>query len=132
MPTTLPDLILLDARTAATAGDALGIGGAGMRYGNKLTKPNQDQFPIKFKVRVRLKDSTSGGSATVAIQTSPDNSVWTTVKSFALLVPSSSTQDMADGGFSTTKRWIRANVTAIAGGAAPAVDCYATVGSWGV
>lgn len=133
MPTTLPDLILLDAKAAATAGSGVGIGGASMRYGNVTNKPNQGRFPISFKVHVQLLDSTSGASATVAIQESADNVTFATMTggTFTLSIPTGSNNDASALVFKSSARYIRANVTALAGGSAPTVSSYMTLGSLG-
>lgn len=132
MPTATPDLILADAQTGTGAGVAVGFGER-MRYANSTAVKNSNGFPQKFKVRVILKDSTTGGSATVAVQESDDNSTYTTLKSFSLAIASTDpNQKMLNGLFSTTKRYVRTNVTAIAGGAAPAVNAYMTLGTFGI
>ncbi len=130
MPTTLPDIILLDAKAAATAGEGVGFGEE-MRYSNG-TGRNQNKYPHKFKVNVQLKDSTTGASATVLIQESADNSSYTTLLSIALVIGAADPNQVAKEFLFTTKlRYVRANVSALAGGATPVVNAYMTLGSFG-
>lgn len=133
MPHTPHEFVLLDAKAATGASDALGIGGSAMRYGNKGSTPNQNQYPVKFKVRCQLTDSTTGATATVKIQGSDDNSSYSDIYSFPMSIASGGPNAVASGKvFVTSKRWIRANVTALAGGSAPAVNVYCMVGTLGV
>lgn len=128
MPTTLPDLELLDAATGTGAGPAIAFA-EGVRYVNS---GNKHQYPVKFKVRARITDSATGGTATVAIQDSQDGVTYATLYSFSFTVPASAPFSVTkDFGFTTKKKWIRANVTAIAGGVAPSVTAYCTLGAWG-
>lgn len=130
MPTTLPDLILLDAKAATGAGNAIGIGER-MRYSNG-TGVNRNQWPTRFKVRVQLKDTTTGGSATVLIQGSDDDSSYTTIKTFSLVIAATDpNQVMLSGLVVKNYRYFRANLSALAGGSAPVVNAYITLGSFG-
>jgi hypothetical protein len=130
MPTTLPDLRLCDGQTATGAG--LGVVGFGesLRYADGVGL-NQNRYPHKFEVHAALKDSTTGATATLTIEDSPDGSTWTALGTMTLSLVSGSQLFFSRKGFSTKKIWIRGNVTALAGGSAPKVDAYATVGSWG-
>ncbi len=133
MARTPPDIILLDAQASVAAGGGVGIAGEALRYGNNLVVPNQDQFPIKFKVRVQLADTTTGASCTVKIQTSADNSTYGDVYSFVMSVASGGPNAVASSKlFTTQKRYVRANVTALTGGSAPVVNAYMTLGTFGV
>ncbi len=130
MPTTLPDIILLDAKSGTGAGDAVGVGER-IRYANGAGR-NQNKWATRFKARIQLKDSTTGASATVAIQGSDDNSSFTTIKAFTLAVGTGDPNQVAKTGLIVANyKWFRANVTAVAGGSAPVVNSYMTFGSFG-
>lgn len=132
MPTTLPDLILLDAKAATGAGSAIGIGEP-MRYANGVGV-NRNKYPVRFKARIQLKDTTTGATASVAIQGSDDNSSFTTIKTFSLEIGTNDPNQVVVTGLfkpTTTYRYYRANVTALASGSAPVVNCYITLGSFG-
>lgn len=130
MPTTLPDLILLDGVAATGAGPAIGYGES-KRYADGVGL-NQNAFSHLFKARVELKDTTTGASATVVIQTSPDNVTFTTIDTFTMSIASTAPNSQVLARlYKTNSRWIRANVTALAGGSAPIVNSYCTYGSFG-
>jgi len=130
MPTAIPDLILLDAKASTGAGNAIGIGER-MRYSNGAGV-NQNKWSTLFKARVQLKDSTTGASATVAIQGSDDDSSYTTIKSLSLAIGTNDpNQVVLTGLFKQNYRYFRANVTALAGGSAPVVNAYLTLGTFG-
>ncbi len=129
MPTTLPDLILLDAAAGTGAGPGIGFGQS-MRYANGVGTNNLNAWPRLFKARVELKDSTTGASATVLIQTSPDNVTYTTIDTYTLSL-AAGTQQVLARTYKTASRWFRANVSALAGGSAPVVNAYCTYGSFG-
>ncbi len=130
MPTTLPDLILLDAKSGTGAGDAIGVGER-MRYANGAGV-NQNKVSTRFKARVQLKDTTTGASATVAIQGSDDNSSFTTIKAFSLAIGTGDPNQVVETGLVVANyKWFRANVTAVTGGSAPVVNSYCTFGSFG-
>lgn len=130
MPTTLPDIILLDAKAATGAGNAIGIGEQ-MRYANGAGV-NRNKWPTRFKARVQLKDTTTGASATVLLQGSDDDSSYTTIHTFTLAIGSADPNQVADAKvFKKEYRYFRANVSAIAGGSAPVVNAYMTLGSFG-
>ncbi len=137
MPTAIPDIILLDDATGTGAGNGVGLQGQGMRYQNKTGVANTARFPTKFKVHATLRDSTTGASATVLIEESDDDSTYTTLATIPLVIGTNDPDQVGaqDGnGFlcSTQKRYVRGNVSAIAGGSAPAVDAYMTLGTYGV
>lgn len=130
---TPPDIILLDALSTTGSSGGLGIQGQAMRYGNTGSAvANQNYFPFKYKARVQLADTTSGASATVKIQTSPDNVTYTDVYSFSLSIGAGNKTNASSKLFSTNVRYIRAQVSAIAGGSAPKVNAYVTLGTFGV
>ncbi len=130
MPTTLPDLILLDAKASTGAGLVVGIGEQ-MRYANGAGV-NRNKVKTRFKMRVQLKDTTTGATATVLIAGSNDNSSYTTIKSFALEITSADPNQVALTGLINAEyRYFRGYVSAIAGGSAPVVNAYITLGSFG-
>lgn len=131
MPTAIPDLILCDAQTATGAGAGVIGYGDKIRY-SRGTGVNRHGLARKFKARVVLRDSTTGATATVKIQHSDDNSTYTDLVSFVFAALGSSNQAVQAGLFTTTKKYIRANVTALTGGSAPTVDAYCTLGTWGM
>lgn len=127
------DLIMLDNVAATGAGPAIGFA-TELRYGviGGAAKPNQNQFPKKMKILTTITDSATGGSATVQFQDSPDGSAWTTRYTRTYTVPAAA--PFSQGWrflFSTQKRYVRANVSVLAGGVAPKVNAYATVGTFG-
>ncbi|MES2531936.1 MAG: hypothetical protein V4636_12940 [Pseudomonadota bacterium] len=129
MPTTLPDLILFDGKTSTGAGGAIG-NAQGMRYANGAGV-NRNEYPVQMKVIVNLRDSTSGGTVTFAMQDSDDNSSYTTRTSVTLTIPTGAVMVRKAFIFKSSKPYVRANVTASSGGSAPTVDSYCTYGSLG-
>lgn len=92
----------------------------------------KNTWPTRFKVRVQLKDSTTGASATVLIQGSNDDSSYTTIKSFSIAIATADpNQHTLTGLVKAEYKFFRANVTALSGGSAPAVNAYMTLGSFG-
>lgn len=132
MSNAFPDLILADAIATVTTGLVVGLGGEGMRYGNSSSVKNSNRYPHQFKVRVQLKDSTTGASSTVKIQESDDNSSYTDVHSFVMAIGTADPNAVStERLFKTTKRYVRLNVTAITGGSAPTVSAYMRLGTYG-
>lgn len=125
------DLILCDGQTGT--GVCLGLIGFGeqVRY-SQGAGVNRQQRHRKFKVRVRLRDSTNGATGTFKIQGSNDGSSWTDIYVFPLSIPSGSTTNAHARLFDTTFKWVRGNLTALAGGSAPVADAYLTLGAFGV
>lgn len=140
MPHTPPDVILAYAQTANGVGLAVGMGGSAVRYANapagSTTKLNQNKYPITAKIRVNISDSTAGGNAAVAIQTSPDNVTYTTVFTFTaaqLTVPATLTQSRARlFKFPSGTLFVRTNMTGVAGGTTPTVNAYMTLDRFGI
>lgn len=126
------DLILCDTQAATGAGNGVIGFGKEIRY-SKGAGVNRNKYLRKFKVRGVLTDSTTGATATIAVQHCDDAATWVTLGTLTLAVNATSGGYSATRGlvFSTAKKYVRANVTALAGGAAPKVDCYATVGGFG-
>lgn len=132
MPTAIPDLILCDAQTGTGAGAGVIGDAVQLRYA-KGAGVNRQRTPRKFKVRAVLTDTTTGATATVLIEHCDDNSTWVTLGTIALsLAVAGNQQANAGRVFSTTKKYVRANVSAIAGGSAPTVNAYLTLGTLGV
>lgn len=130
MPTTLPDIRLLTAKAATGAGNAVGIGES-LRYADGAGV-NRNEWPTRFKARVQLKDTTTGASATVLLQGSDDDSSYTTIHTFTLAIASTDpNQVVLTGLFKQDYKFFRANVSALAGGSAPVVNAYMTLGSFG-
>lgn len=121
------DLILLDGVTGTGAGPAIGFAQE-MRYGNKGSTPNQNQYPKKLKIRVHANDSATGAVFTVQYQDSPDGTTWTT--QFTQTVTVAAVAPFTGGHsflFTTKKRYVRLNVSAVAGGVAPVLNAYMSV-----
>lgn len=130
MPTTLPDLVLLNAKAATGAGSGIGFAER-VRYGNGAGV-NRNGFPTRLKVRIVLADTTTGASATVLIQDSDDDVTYATLATYTMSIATGApNSQMLDGLFVTSKMFVRANVTALAGGSAPTVTSYCTLGSFG-
>lgn len=130
MPTTLPDIILLDAKASTGAGEGLGIGER-MRYSNGAGV-NQNKYKTRFKARAQLKDTTTGASATVLIQGSNDNSSYTTIATFSLAIGTGDPNQVAQSKLIYANyRYFRANLSALASGSAPVANVYITFGSFG-
>lgn len=91
-------------QTVTGAGFVLGVN-SGKRQENGAAPRQEYPEPYEFVA------TAVGGTATVAIQTSPDNVTWTTVGGAVSLT---SGQTMKSVGRLTTQ-FLRANVTAIAG-----------------
>ncbi len=123
------DLILCDAQTATGGGTGVVGFGDQIRYA-KGAGVNRQKTPHKFKVRAALTLSTTG-TATLLIEHCDDASTWVTLGTMVLSVVA--TTQLATSGklFSTTKRYVRANLSAIAGDATPTVDAYMTLGGFG-
>lgn len=124
------DLVLCDAQAATGVGLVIGFAER-QRYAAG-SGVNRNGYSKKFKARFRLRDTTNGATATVKIQESDDNSSYTDLYSFSLSIPSGSTTNSHAKLFSTKKKYIRANVTALSGGSAPVVEGYLTLGAFGV
>lgn len=133
MPLGQPaDVILCDNQAATGAGTGVIGFGQEIRYA-KGAGVNRNKYPKKFKVRGALSDTTTGATATITIQHCDDAATWTTLGTLSLAINTTSVGYAATRGllFSTTKRYVRANVTALAGGSAPKVDAYLTLGTFG-
>lgn len=131
MPTAIPDLILMENKTATGAGTGvIGLGGPQTRYA-KGVGVNRNQYPRKFKVRAALTDSAAGATATLTLEHSDDASSWTTIGTMALTLVAGTQNQGSSKLFSTTKKYVRGNVTALTGGSAPAVTAYLTAGTFG-
>jgi hypothetical protein len=131
------DLILLYQVSGTGASFVIGDGKQ-MRYGgpNGTAKPNQNQFVKRLKVFAFLQDSATGAAATLQFQTSPDNSVWTTVATRTLTVPTtapfSASLGNGDGTlFKVAPQFFRINVSAFSGGVTPLLNAYCTWGGFG-
>lgn len=123
------DLILADAQTA-TGGGAGVIGFAKeQRYANGAGV-NRNKYSKKFKVRAVLRNSTTG-TATVLVEHCDDASTWVTLGTIALSVVATTQLASAGRLFSTTKKYVRTNVSVIAGDSTPTVDAYMTLGAFG-
>ncbi len=127
------DLILLDNKGATGAGVPVGFA-TEMRYGviGGAAKPNQDQFPKKIKIFVLFSDSATGATGTLQVQDSPDGVTYTTRYSQPLAIPATAPYNQGKRFlFSTQKRYVRVNLSALAGGTAPKVNVYGTFGTFG-
>ncbi len=136
MATAYPELIMQALATSTGNGIPVGFGEQ-MRFGTDFTsraKVNQDIFPTKFKVRMQLYDTAAGtASGTIIVEDSFDNSTYATLASIAFQMA------VADGLsigksrlFTTKKRYVRARISAIAGGTAPGFNVYCILGGGGV
>jgi hypothetical protein len=128
MPTATPDLVLNDAQTSTGAGAGLIGFGERVRY-SKGAGVNRNVYPKKFRVAAALTDSTTGATATLTIEHSDDNSSWSTLGTMSLSLATGSQKGSSRKLFSTKKKWIRGNVSALAGGSAPTVDAYVVLGT---
>lgn len=135
MPHTPPDLIMAWNQTANGAGLVLGVGGQAARY-SRGAGVNRNQYPVPMKIRVRLEDSTAGASAAVAVQTSPDNVTYTTVYTFpasSLTIGALLTANHAKlFTFKSGTMFVRLNMSGLAGGIAPTLYAYGTLGTVGI
>lgn len=133
MPHTPPDLIMAWNLAANGAGFVVGVGGQAARY-SRGAGVNRNQYPIPMKIRIRLEDSTTGASSTVAVQTSPDNVTYTTVYTFpakaigATLVASNSKLFKFPSG----TMFVRLNQAGLTGGSAPTLYAYGILGTFGI
>jgi hypothetical protein len=128
MPTATPDVILNDAQTATGAGAGVVGFGERMRYA-KGAGVNRNIYPKKFRVAAALTDSTTGATATLTVEGSDDASSWSTIGTMSLSLVSGSQKASSRKVFSTKKKYIRGNVSALSGGSAPTVDAYAVIGT---
>lgn len=125
------DLIFQDGATGTGAGLTVGFG-VGERYGNTTGKPNQNQFTKYIKFFTQFTDTATGGTATVQIQDSANGSVWTTRYTRTFTIPASAPFKVGWRFlFKTQKRYVRANISAMAGTTAPKLNVYGTVGTYG-
>ena len=133
MASAYPNLILQDAASATGNGISVGFGEQ-MRYGNNVSAPDQDQFPVPIKVRVQLKDTATGAAtATVIVEQSADNSSFTTVATIVALMASGGPLAVGHARLcKITKRYFRARISALSGGTAPTVNVYCILGGGGV
>ena len=116
-------LILLYAVTATGAGPALGIQGDTLALGGQSKALRQ----VPYELVCTLLDGPvpSTAAATVAFQTSPDNSTWTTQFSLAYNLATSSKVPQSHkrvGELPTV--FCRLNVTALSGGTTPTFNAY--------
>jgi hypothetical protein len=109
--TATPVIILLDAETSATEGPSIGIQGESMALGGQTDQIQN--LPIHVNCRM-----IGGTSATVLIEKSVDGVTWTTWGTFVF--GTTGIRPPQTGMINT--KYIRANVTAIAGGGA--INCY--------
>lgn len=134
MPLNPLDLVLLDNVTATGAGAGIGFA-TEMRYGTLgggASKPNQNEFPKKMKVFIDFRDTVTGATATLAIQDSADGITYVTRYSQPLAIPAAAPFSQGKRFlFSTQKQYVRANLTALAGGSAPKVNAFLTAGTFG-
>lgn len=131
------DIYLLYRATGTGAGP--GIGNAEVERYARGAGVNRKGFPWYTKIRITARDTSTGGSAIFQIQTSPDNSTWTTLAwSPTLTIP-------ATGPFVASiskllkmplvsgvwNNWLRINVSTFNQGTALTLDAYMTVGGYG-
>jgi hypothetical protein len=132
-----PDLILFD--NAVASGNSLIVGnGQQMRYGNGLTKPNQNQFKIKAKLFLLYTDTATGGTATYAVQGSnaigfgAPTTIVTLTALMGAVAPFYKGLGTNNDGFllSFDFRYLRVVLT-LAGATAPSVSGFVTWGTFG-
>ncbi len=132
MATAYPELIMQALATGTGNGIPIGFG-VQMRFGTDFAsraKINQDMNPVPFKVRMQLYDTVAGtASGTIIVEDSYDNSTYATLATIAFQMA------VADGLsigkarlFTTKKRYVRARISAIAGGTAPGFNVYCILG----
>lgn len=129
MPHTPIEFIFLDAKTAASDGNAFG-NAQGMRYA-KGVGANRNLYPWYMKIRMTAFDSVALGIVTFLIQDSPDNVTYTTRLTEVITIPASLKQSRGRL-FKTSQKYVRVRVSALTGGSAPTADCYGTMGTYGV
>jgi hypothetical protein len=113
--TAAPVIILLDGATAVAAGPSIGLQGEAMALGGQTRQ--LFNYPIHVNARM-----IGGTSATVVIEKSVDGITWTPWGTFVF----TSTGIRPEQSGMVNVKYIRANVTAIAGGGA--INCYARIG----
>ena len=133
------DFILIDAATTTVAGPELGFGRE-LRNGNTGSAvANQGQFKKYFKIFATYTDvaAGAGGVATIQFQDSPTigpkaGLSWTTRYTLTLTIPSAAPYMQSRRFlFCTSKRYIRANISALAGSNTPVINVFATVDTQG-
>lgn len=125
------DLIFQDGATGTGNGLAVGFG-VEERYGNTTAKPNQNQFSKYLKFVTQFTDTATGGTATLIIEDSADNSSYTTRYTRTFTIPAAAPYKVGWRFlFKTKKRYVRARISAMAGTTAPKLNVYATVGTFG-
>lgn len=134
------DLIMHAGATTTATAPRVGIGGTGFRYGQSVTglavanKPNQNLANIYTKHFFTLSDTTTGGTCTVVVEDSSNDSSYTTLMTVTLTIA-------AGVGVANTiakrlllrsnRPFIRHRITAISGGSAPTLNSYFTLGTYG-
>lgn len=114
-------IILLDGVTTAVAGPSLGMQGNAIALGGS----SKQVYVKPYEFNVTLVDSTTGATGTVVIETAPvGGSVWTTVATITFAALTAALFRRRQGVGKLTAVYIRARVTAIAGGSAPYFNGY--------
>lgn len=117
-------------KATTTGGGPSQIDGAQMLYAMGVG-PTRHGYGNKYWIQAWMDDTVTGATCTLQIQDSPDNSTWTTQKSFALATPAAAPFRAVLNGarvkvlFATARPFWRINISALAGGSAPAVSAYA-------
>lgn len=135
MPQTPIDFEFQGETTGTGAGNAFFFA-LGRRYGGNVAHPNQNHFPWVIKVRTRLYDTASGGSATVQFQEQAWGSgSWVTIFTYAMTIPAAAPYVKHHSFLWKTKanvHGIRVNCSAFANGTATTLLSYGTIGTYGI
>lgn len=135
MPQNPVDFEFQGAATAVQTGNPFFFA-LGDRYGGNVAKPNQNHFPWYLKVRTVLKDTITGATATIQFQEQAWSSgSWVTIFSYNLIIPAAAPFAKMQKFLWKTKancHGIRVNISAFAGGSAPTLTSYGTIGTYGV
>lgn len=135
MPQTPVDFEFQGAVTSTGTGNPFFFA-LGRRYGGNVAHNNQNHFPWYIKVRSRLSDSATGATGTILFQEQAWGSgSWVTIFTYALAIPATAPYTFGHSFLWKTKanvHGIRVNFSALAGGVAPSLLSYGTIGTYGI
>lgn len=118
-------MIALDGVNSVTTGIPLSPFGDAFALGGS----SKQIYPLPYNLNCSLRDSTTGASGTVLIQTSPIGAgTWTTVGTMTFNALGSTGMRTLRREGKLTACYVRLNVSALTGGSAPFFNAYIVFG----
>lgn len=119
------NMIALDGVNSVTTGITLSPFGDAFALGGS----SKQIYPIPYNLNCALRDTTTGATGTVLIQTSPIGAgTWTTVGTMTFNAVGSGLIRSIKREGKLTACYLRLNVSALAGGSAPYFNAYVIFG----